>query len=101
MNTQKAVTTTAQNKSKEVIQIRRCSEPNEKVKLIYQALNYKAAPFKKKKFRTPDVVFINDLKTKRKRKMIPQTKNFIYICIMSHQKLNYDATTITILSGAY
>jgi len=50
MNTQKAVTTTAQNKSEEVIQIRRCSEPNEKVKLIYQALNYKSAPFKKKKF---------------------------------------------------
>jgi hypothetical protein len=50
MNTQKAVTTTAQNKNDEVIQIRRCSEPNEKVKLIYQALNYKATPFKKKKF---------------------------------------------------
>ena len=32
MNTQKAVSTLAQNNSEEVIQIRRCSEPNEKVK---------------------------------------------------------------------
>jgi hypothetical protein len=50
MNTQKAVTTLAQNKSDEIIQIRRCSEPNEKVMAIYQALKYKSAPFKKKKF---------------------------------------------------
>jgi len=50
MNTQKAVTTTAQNKSDEIIAIRRCSEPNEKVKQIYQILNYRTAPFKKKKF---------------------------------------------------
>jgi hypothetical protein len=50
MNTQKAVTTTAQNKSDEIIYIRRCSEPNEKVKTIYQILKYKTVPFKKKKF---------------------------------------------------
>ncbi|MDR0795762.1 MAG: IS1634 family transposase [Tannerella sp.] len=50
MNTQKAITTTAQNKSDEIIQIRRCSEPNDKVKEIYQALKYKSTPFKKKKF---------------------------------------------------
>jgi len=31
MNTQKAVTTTAQNDKDEIIQIRRCSEPNQKV----------------------------------------------------------------------
>jgi len=49
MNTQKAVTTTAQNNHEQIIQIRRCSEPNEKVKQIYQALNYKSTPFKKKK----------------------------------------------------
>jgi hypothetical protein len=50
MNTQKAVTTIAQNKSDEIIQIRRCSEPNEKVKAIYHAMKYKSTPFKKKKF---------------------------------------------------
>jgi len=50
MNTQKAVTTIAQNKSDEIIQIRRCSEPKEKVSLIYQAMKYKSTPFKKKKF---------------------------------------------------
>jgi hypothetical protein len=49
MNTQKAVTTTAQNKCDEIISIRRCSEPNEKVKQIYQALKYQQAPCKKKK----------------------------------------------------
>ena len=52
------------------------------------------------KFRTPDVVFMNDLKTKRKRKRYRKRKKS-YICIMSHPKLNYDAITITIFSGAY
>jgi transposase len=49
MNTQKAVTTTAQNNCDQIIQIRRPSEPNEKVTQIYQALKYKSVPFKKKK----------------------------------------------------
>lgn len=49
MNTQKAVTTLAQNNCEQIIQIRRCSEPNENVKKIYQALKYKSVPFKKKK----------------------------------------------------
>ena len=49
MNTQKAVTTTAQNNCEQIIQIRRCSEPNENVKLIYQKLDYCSTPFKKKK----------------------------------------------------
>ena len=49
MNTQKAVTTTAQNNSDQIIQIRRCSEPNEKVMQIYTALKYETTPFKKKK----------------------------------------------------
>ena len=49
MNTQKAVTTTAQNTSDEVIVIRRCSDPNEKVQLLYDTLGYKYAPFKRKK----------------------------------------------------
>ena len=49
MNTQKAVTTLAQNIQDEVICIRRCSEPNQQVRRIYDALKYKYAPFKKKK----------------------------------------------------
>jgi len=49
MNTQKAVTTTAQNNGDQIIQIRRCSEPNEKVMQIYTALKYETTPFKKKK----------------------------------------------------
>lgn len=49
MNTQKAVTTIAQNDKDEVIQIRRCSEPNQNVQKIYDALKYKHAPFTKKK----------------------------------------------------
>lgn len=49
MNTQKCVTTIAQNKSDEVISVRKCSEPEEKTKQIYDALNYKYAPFVRKK----------------------------------------------------
>ena len=49
MNTQKSVTTIAQNNHDQIIIIRRCSEPNENVKLIYNALKYKSTPFKKKK----------------------------------------------------
>jgi len=58
MNTQKAVTTTAQNNQDEIIQIRRCTEPNEKIKRIYNILLYKPEPYKKKKF----VVHKPDLK---------------------------------------
>ena len=49
MNTQKAVTTLAQNVHDEVIIIRRCSEPNQHVRKIYDALKYKYAPFVKRK----------------------------------------------------
>ena len=49
MNTQKAVTTLAQNNHEEVIMIRRCSEPNRQVRTLYDALKYKYAPFVKRK----------------------------------------------------
>lgn len=49
MNTQKAVTTTAQNDKDELIIIRRCSEPSEKVQVLYNALKYKYVPYTKKK----------------------------------------------------
>jgi hypothetical protein len=49
MNTHKSVTTTAQNNCDQIIQITRTSEPNEKVKQIYQKLNYTSVPFKKRK----------------------------------------------------
>jgi len=49
MNTQKAVTTLAQNVHDQVIMIRRCSEPNQHARKIYDALKYKYAPFVKKK----------------------------------------------------
>ncbi|MGB4415667.1 MAG: hypothetical protein WBI53_12405 [Paludibacter sp.] len=49
MNTQKAVSTLAQNHIEEVIKIRRCSDPNQKVIQLYDALKYKYTPFKKKK----------------------------------------------------
>ena len=49
MNTQKAVTTTAQNDKDELIIIRRCSEPSEKVQILYNALKYKYVPYTKKK----------------------------------------------------
>ena len=53
MNTQKCVTTTVQNVREQWINIRRCSEPEEKVKRIYDALNYKYAPFIRKKSVVP------------------------------------------------
>ena len=49
MNTQKAVTTLAQNVHDQVIMIRRCSEPNQHVRKLYDALKYKYAPFIKRK----------------------------------------------------
>lgn len=49
MNTQKAVTTLAQNIHDEVIFIRRCSEPSQHVRRLYDALKYKYAPFVKRK----------------------------------------------------
>ena len=67
MNTQKTVTTIAQNKSDQIIQIRRCSGPNEKAKTIYQAMKYQSAPFKKKKF----VVHKTELKNFEKSHNLP------------------------------
>ena len=49
MNTQKAVTTTAQNDKDEIILIRRCSEPCEKARMLYDALKYKYVQYTKKK----------------------------------------------------
>jgi len=61
MNTQKAVTTTAQNVQDEIIMIRRCSEPNQNVRKLYDALKYKYAPFVKKK----SVVHKSELDTEK------------------------------------
>jgi hypothetical protein len=49
MNTQKAVTTLAQNKSDEILEIRRCTYHTEKARLIYDKLGYRHTPYKKKK----------------------------------------------------
>jgi hypothetical protein len=49
MNTQKCVTTTMDNDKGECLWIRCCSEPNEKVRMIYAALEMKQAPFLRKK----------------------------------------------------
>jgi hypothetical protein len=48
-NTQKILTTSGQNKENEIIYVRRCTEPNQKVKEIYMALKYKNYPFVKRK----------------------------------------------------
>ena len=49
MNTQKVVTTCVENDKNQLIRIRKCSEPKDKVKLIYDALGYRYAPFIRKK----------------------------------------------------
>jgi hypothetical protein len=43
MNTQKVVTTTVMNDKEQCISIRRCSEPDSKARLIYDAQGYKYA----------------------------------------------------------
>jgi len=53
MNTQKCVTTIVQNTREQWISIRKCSEPEDKVKQIYDALKYKYAPFIRKKSVVP------------------------------------------------
>jgi hypothetical protein len=49
MNTQKCVTTTMLNDKGQVLSVRCCSQPTEKVRLIYAALKMKEAPFIRKK----------------------------------------------------
>jgi len=58
MNTQKCVTTSVENIKQETISIRQCTEPNQSVKQIYEALNYKIVPFaRKKSVVPPSVIF--------------------------------------------
>lgn len=49
-NTQKMVTTIAKNTKGQEICIRKCSEPESKIKQLYEALNFKFCPFIKRKF---------------------------------------------------
>ena len=49
-NTQKLVTTSFENIHKQTIEIRKISEPEPKIKQLYEALNYTFYPFKRKKF---------------------------------------------------
>jgi len=49
-NTKKIITTTAKNVNQNNIYIRKCSEPEAKIKIIYSALNYKSKPKIKQKF---------------------------------------------------
>jgi len=53
MNTQKCVTTSVVNIRNEVISIRQCTEPTQQAKKIYDLLNYKYAPFIRKKSVVP------------------------------------------------
>lgn len=48
-NTQKIITTTGTNIEGQTTYVRRCSEPNDSIKRIYGALNYKFYPFVKRK----------------------------------------------------
>ena len=53
MNSQKATTTSLQNKNKQVIHLRKCSEPQQLVREIYDALNFQYKPYRLKKFVLP------------------------------------------------
>lgn len=56
MNTQKCITTTAINVKEQLVSVRRCSEPEDKVKQIYDALKFKHAPFIRKKSVVPKLI---------------------------------------------
>jgi len=53
MSTQKCVTTSVVNMKQETISVRQCTEPTKEVRAIYDILNYKYAPFTKKKSVVP------------------------------------------------
>lgn len=53
MNTQKMVTTTLVNTDEQRISIRKCTTPEPKVKMIYDALGYEQKPFIRKKYVVP------------------------------------------------
>jgi hypothetical protein len=53
MNTQKSVSSSIRNIHDETISIRQCTEPNEKVRKIYDLLKYKYTPFTRKKSVVP------------------------------------------------
>jgi hypothetical protein len=53
MSTHRCVTSRFTNIADEVITIRQCTEPNQKVKRIYDLLNYKYVPFARKKSVVP------------------------------------------------
>jgi transposase len=53
MSTQRCVTSRITNIADEVITIRQCTEPSQKVKRIYDLLNYKYVPFVRKKSVVP------------------------------------------------
>jgi hypothetical protein len=53
MKTQKCVTTTIENDKEQIISMRRCSEPNDRVRLIYDSTGYRYAPFIRKKSVVP------------------------------------------------
>jgi transposase len=48
-NTQKVITTTGYNKAEKEIKVRKCSEPEQKLKALYEALKIKSRPFTKLK----------------------------------------------------
>ena len=48
-NTQKMITTTGTNTFDKTVSIRKCSQPNEKLKTIYDILNANYRPFRKRK----------------------------------------------------
>lgn len=48
-NTQKIITTTGTNLENQITYVRKCSEPTATLKELYDALNYKHAPFTKRK----------------------------------------------------
>ncbi|MCF8298378.1 MAG: hypothetical protein K9J13_12600 [Saprospiraceae bacterium] len=53
MNIHKCVTTSVENIRNEIISVRQCAEPKQAAKNVYDLLNFKYAPFVRKKSVVP------------------------------------------------
>jgi hypothetical protein len=69
-NTQKVITTSGTNQENKIIAVRKCSQPNESLKVLYEALQFKTQPFTKRKsvvhktelqkIKPPDLQVVNE-----------------------------------------
>ncbi|MCF8302556.1 MAG: transposase [Bacteroidales bacterium] len=60
MSTQKCVTTSVENSQNKTITVRQCTQPTKAVVTIYDLLNYKHFPFRRKKSVVPPAAILKN-----------------------------------------